>query len=358
MRLKYVFMSFGFIAIILTLMPFIAVDYWWIRMFDFPHVQLTLLTGLAVLTYLLKFDFKNYKDYFFITALIICLTYQSIKIYPYTKLGNFTVFNASKSSKKELSFFTSNVLQENKNYQKVIDKLKMYDSDIMLFTETNVAWQKNIKRSISNQYRYHIEFPLNNTYGMLLYSKLELIEPEVKFLVSDSVPSIHTKVKLKSGEIIQLYAIHPTPPMPQENPMSTDRDAEMMKIALASRDNKLPVVVIGDFNDVAWSQSSKLFNRVSGLLDIRKGRGLFNTFDANSFILRWPLDHIFISNEFRLKKLKVVDDVSSDHFPLYAKLTFEPELAHKQKPFPLTKEDLKTTKKQISKERKMDNDKN
>ncbi len=182
---------------------------------------------------------------------------------------------------------------------------------------------------------------------MLLYSKLELFDTQVKYLVSDSIPSIHAKVKLRSKDTIQLYAIHPTPPMPQENPSSSDRDTEMMFIAKMALESEYPVIVIGDFNDVAWSQTSILFQKVSRLLDVRKGRGLYNTFDANSKIMRWPLDHIFIGSEFRLKKVEKCEDIESDHYPLYTELTFEPNGKNLQlKPYP-NKNQLKRAQDQI-----------
>ncbi len=81
---------------------------------------------------------------------------------------------------------------------------------------------------------------------MFIFSKLELIHPQLKFIVDDSIPSIHSEVRLRSGQIFQLHAVHPTPPMPQENPPSTDRDAELMKTALETLDADLPVIVIGD----------------------------------------------------------------------------------------------------------------
>lgn len=343
---KSIVTVFGFVAILFTLMPFIAVDYWWIRMFDFPHLQLTFLTAIAILTYFFKFNFKSWRDYFFVSILISCFIFQFSKIFPYTAFAQFEVLETTNDS-LTISLFTANVLQKNKEYNSVISTLKKNDADVILITEADKIWQKHISKDIDPSYTGKVEVPKDNTYGMLLYSKYELIDTHVKYLVSDSVPSIHTKLKLTSNDTIQIYAIHPTPPMPQENPSSADRDAEMMMIAQLALKSKYPVIVIGDFNDVAWSNTSQLFQSVSRLLDVRKGRGLYNTYDANNILLRWPLDHIFNSNEFRLDKVKVCEDVHSDHFPLYTKFSFEPELKDEQtRPHP-TKEELKRAKDQI-----------
>ncbi len=344
--LKNFLTFFGMLTIVLTLLPFVAADYWWIRMFDFPHLQLTFLTLVAIVLYFIKFDFKEWRDYVFITVLLICSAYQFIKIYPYTTFSEFEVLD-SKHHNHTLSLFTANVFQENKKYNLVKEMSESLDADIMLFTETNREWMNAITTNLDAEYKNRKEIPLDNTYGMLLYSKLQLLNPEVRYLVSDSVPSIHTKVRLRNNDTIQLYAIHPTPPMPQENPLSTDRDAEMMMIAKLALDSKYPVIIIGDFNDVAWSQTSKLFQKISRTLDLRKGRGLYNTFSAKSHLMRWPLDHIFISSDFKLTKVQRCEDINSDHFPLHTILSYEPEdLDSQRQPFPSDKE-LKRAQDQI-----------
>lgn len=68
------------------------------------------------------------------------------------------------------------------------------------------------------------------------------------------------------------------------------------------------------------------------LLDPRVGRGIFNTFNANNIVMRWPLDHLFVSEEFRIKEFNELGDVGSDHFPLYAELHFVPETKLDQTP--------------------------
>jgi hypothetical protein len=133
-----------------------------------------------------------------------------------------------------------------------------------------------------------------------------------------------------------------------------DRDAEMMKIARLSRTSNHAVIVLGDFNDVAWSETTSLFQKVSGLLDLRKGRGLFNTYNAKSWIMRWPLDHIFTSPEFRVFEVERGSKVQSDHFPFFTKLSFEPERAEEQQPPPPSPEQLQRAFDQIDNEREED----
>lgn len=357
MKLKTILQTFGALTVVLTLARFIAVDYWWVRMFDFPHVQLTILSVIAFLAYFIKFDFKWRNDYIFATLMLVCMLYQFAKIYIYTPLASYEILEAtSTDTDKQIKFFAANVLQKNKEKNHLLSEIKKADADILLLTETNQAWRDVIVNDLDPAYKYRVEIPLDNTYGMLMYSKLELVNPQEKYQVDDSIPSIHTKVRLRSGDLIQVYSIHPTPPMPQENPMSSERDKEMMMTAFLAKDNALPVVVVGDFNDVAWSQTTLLFQGVSGLLDPRKGRGLYNTFNAKNPIMRWPLDHVFASNEFRLVNMERCDDINSDHFPISATFSLEPDGAKEQTPEPASEEDIKNAKNQMKGSTGMDTD--
>ena len=91
-----------------------------------------------------------------------------------------------------------------------------------------------------------------------------------------------------------------------------------------------PVIVGGDLNDVAWSRTTRLFLRISDLLDPRRGRGFFNSFHAHHAFMRFPLDHVFHSQHFGLLELRRLGNVGSDHFPFLIELQYEPELTEKQ----------------------------
>ena len=356
MRLKPFLQGFGIIAVILSLFPFVAADYWWIRMFDFPHLQLTFLTLLAILIYFFRFDIRNWRDYSFIGLLVVCFLFQLGKIFPYTQFASHELKdNLQSDPKRVVSILAINVLQKNDKYEKVIDEILTWNPDILVFTETNQTWAEELRWGLREfGYDHRLEMPLENTYGMLLYSKLKLIDPRVEFLIEDSIPSMRAKVVLPSQELAELHIIHPTPPMPQHNPKSTDRDAQMMMVAKMAQESKYPVIVAGDFNDVAWSETTQLFQNVSQLLDARKGRGLYNTFGADAWIMRWPLDHLFVSKEFRLMDIARGRNVGSDHFPYYAKLSFEPEGAEDQDIPEPTAEEKKEAQNQVQKEKKKD----
>ncbi len=348
LKLKSFLQGFGLLAILLTLLPLIALDYWWIRIFDFPHVQLTTLTFIALLVYFIRFDVRSYRDYFFVTVLIGCFIYQLAKVYAYTPLSSYEVQESTiADASNTVKIYSANVLQKNKKHQLVLDEISAKDPDIILLMETDQTWKDAVHQTLSTKYPYQMLEPIDNTYGMLFYSRLPVSNKKIRHLVDKEIPSMEATVSLASGKQFQLYAIHPTPPMPQHNPMSSDRDTEMMKTAFTVHDRKLPVIVLGDFNDVTWSRTISLFRKVSKLLDPRIGRGFTNTFNAKNILMRWPLDHIFISEEFRVKSFDHTEGIKSDHFPLYAEFTLEPELAKDQLPVEPSKSELKNAKDQM-----------
>ena len=138
MSLKLFLKIFGFIAIAFTIIPIFGANYWWIRVFDFPHLQLTLLTLIALLVYLIRFDKSNKFDVSFAVILLICFSYQVSKIFPYTELAKRDILDTKlQEPENDLKLYTANVLQSNKSYDLVIDQINSYDPDVLLLNETN-----------------------------------------------------------------------------------------------------------------------------------------------------------------------------------------------------------------------------
>lgn len=324
MILQVVFLVIASIPIIATIATLLKFDQWWIRVFDFPRMQIVVINLIAITGLLSIFYMLETWHYAVLAALFFCLIFQGVKIFPYTPMAKKQVIRfKGRNSDHTISIMVSNVLTTNRKYQKLIDLVHQKKPDILLTLETDKQWEEALSE-IEKEYSYTVKIPLDNLYGMHLYSKLELEDAEVRHLVEDDIPSIRTWLKLASGKKVRLYCLHPTPPSPTERDTSTNRDAELLMIGKEIEKNDHTAIVIGDLNDVAWSRTTKLFQKISGLLDPRIGRGFYSTFHAGYPLFRWPLDHIFHSDDFTLVKLQRLSHIGSDHFPIYSVLHYEP----------------------------------
>lgn len=337
--------------VIVTLLPLVRKDHWIIRVFDFPHVQITVINVALFILQLIFFDASSVVDISLTIALALCILYQGAIIFPYTPIAKTKVHKGNEEALKEgVSLMVTNVLMDNKNTQKCLNIIQTVDPDLLLMVETNKWWQDQIKDAIKTSYAYSIEYPLENTYGMLLYSKFPLKDSDIKFLVKKDVPSFHTTVVLPSGLEVCLHCIHPEPPAPTQSEYSTERDAELLIVGKEIINPEKPTIVAGDLNDVAWSYTTRLFMKISGLLDPRMGRGFFSTFHAGYPLMRWPLDHVFLSSHFRLLNMQRLPYYGSDHFPIFIKIGYGPG-AKQQEKMSEAEEDDKEEAEEIAQEK-------
>jgi endonuclease/exonuclease/phosphatase (EEP) superfamily protein YafD len=320
--LAYILGAFGLIG---TLVPFIPYNDFWIRGFDYPRLQLVfILAASAILWLLTNTDWDRY-DYIIGALLVFSMVYQAYRILPYTRAWAVQSRDAQQEilEATSLSLMVSNVLQTNKDYDKVINLALEKSPDIFVTLESNKEWGKALHKGLDAEYPHSVDVPQENLYGMHVFSRLPLQNPKVRYRIKDDIPSVDATITLGNKEEIDLYFLHPMPPSPTEDYASTGRDAELALVGLEVEKKGRNTIVAGDMNDVAWSHSSRLFQRLSGLLDPRRGRGFYATFNANNPLMRWPLDHIFHSENLALITLERLGYVGSDHYPVYISFNFE-----------------------------------
>ncbi|MEL0628327.1 endonuclease/exonuclease/phosphatase family protein [Psychromonas aquatilis] len=304
--------------------PFLPSNHWLSRVWEFPRVQISVICLVLIIVS------------FFVASLPLkivliglnsaSLLYQFFWILPYTKLYPIQVKKtATKQSSPSIKILTSNVLMPNHASDKLIALIDQYQPDVIVTLETDLWWENALK-GIHEAYPYRVNKPLDNLYGMHLYSKYRLEDIQILNLVEEDIPSMHGYLVLDNGVKVKCHFIHPAPPSPTENETSTPRDKELLIVAKQVAKTTEPTIVTGDLNDVAWSPTTRTFRHVSGLKDPRIGRGMFNTFHASYPILRWPLDHIFHSEHFTLGSLKRMPSIGSDHFPLLSELIYNEEV--------------------------------
>jgi len=318
------------LLLLATLLPLSRSPRWWVRALDFPRLQIATAGALLLAAELLWLGPASPAMWALVLVTGACVLYQFWWILPYTPLVAREVRSARRGGQEgqggqptdRLRILGANVLATNRNADGLIALIRRYEPDIVVTLESNAWWEARLA-VLEDVYRYTIKCPLENLYGMHVYSRLPLQDSALRFLVEDDIPSMHAHVVLPSGRRVQMHFLHPAPPSPTENEESTERDVELLLVARQVAGLQVPVIVAGDLNDVGWSATTRLFRKISGLLDPRIGRGMFNTFHAGYWFMRWPLDHLFHSRHFTLAFLKRLPAFGSDHFPVLVELVLD-----------------------------------
>ncbi|TGE01992.1 endonuclease [Methylobacterium nonmethylotrophicum] len=297
----------------MTLLPFWRSRAGLVRTFDFPRFQIA--AAIPPVLILLMVAGHDPVSLALGAGLLAALGLQLRHILPFTRLArpSARAAPADPAPGACVAILIVNVLQSNRDYDRLLTLVAETDPDLILALETDAGWRDALFH-LRARYPHGADQPQDNTYGLLLYSRLPLDDVRVRFLVEDDVPSVRARVTLPSGERFTFHGVHPRPPHPGQS--SATRDGELILVAREVARDGGPAVVAGDLNDVAWSRTTRLFQAIGGLLDPRVGRGAYPTFHARWPMLRWPLDHVFFTEHFLLSRLERLPDIGSDHFPI------------------------------------------
>lgn len=308
---------FSALLIVSTLIPLIQNQHWFFRVFDFGKVQILILQ-LFIFVFGCFFVSHTSLYLIFQSILIGCVLYEMILLYKYTPLYKIEKHEKTNRASKSITMVSANVYQFNTAYQKFIDFVRKENPDVILTMESNKDWESAMQ-VFKQDYPYFYEIGLENTYGMHLYSRIEIIDCKEHYFIADDIPSIEATLKTKDGFEFVFFGVHPPPPSPTEEETSKERDGELLAVAKKIKNDNKTSLVVGDFNNVAWAKSSVLFRKTSHMIDPRIGRGLISTFHAKYWFLRFPIDQMFHSTDIFVEKIAAKENFGSDHLPLYCK---------------------------------------
>ena len=147
-------------------------------------------------------------------------------------------------ARDRIALLTTNVFQNCRDAGALLQIIDDADPDLVLAVETDEWWSSRLTEALRTRYPHVLTYPLSNGYGMSMFSRLELLQPIVRFLVDDAIPSIKTGVRLRSEPVIDLYGLHPQPPAPLQD--STERDIELVLVGVEIKNTGRPSVVLAD----------------------------------------------------------------------------------------------------------------
>lgn len=312
------------VCIIFSILPLVRNQHWIFRVLEFARFQVAILQLIVLVLGLLFFTPKTLIFWATAAVTLALIINHVVILIPYTVIYKRKPVQKISKNSDLISIISVNVYQFNKDYQQLITLINEAQPDILLTMESNQAWEDALT-VIENDYPNFKKVPLENTYGIHFYTRLKVENIKVNYFISDDLPSIEASLLTENGERFTFFGVHPPPPSPTEEDTSKERDGELLAVAKAVREVNSPVIVTGDFNNVAWARSSILFRKTSELIDPRIGRGFVATFHAKYRLLRFPIDLFFHSTDIFIQDFKTLRNIGSDHLPLYCSFSINKE---------------------------------
>lgn len=302
------------LLILLSVMPFIQHQHWLFRVAEFIKIQLLVL---QIIVFGITMIYVTETPWLWSIQVVqfSLVVYHVYILMRYTKFGKKRHPQKTPFSSNKIKIISCNIYQFNRDHHRFIELIKQEQPDIFVTMESNADWEEAL-RDLEKDYPSQEKVTLENTYGMHFYTKLKVKKIKTHYFVADDVPSIEAELETSDGYRFIFFAVHPPPPSPTEEENSKERDGDLLSVAKKVRGSTLPVLVTGDFNNVAWAKSSILFKKTSELIDARIGRGILSTFHAKYWFFRVPLDLLFHSTNIIIDKLFIYPSVGSDHFPM------------------------------------------
>ena len=228
-----------------------------------------------------------------------------------------------------LTICTFNIQNDYRKYdilksKEIVKFLKRNKIDILSLQEVYPKVDKDLKRilsdtkySISGKYRFFLNLFLKrvNEKTPIITNKKVLSTKtyHLPFLPS-TLRRIITKVEIEDNEkVISIYNTH------LDYKYLSVRKRQLKKVLNIIKNDKNPIILTGDFNLKNNNIYFKKFISELEKLNIKHIDILDNTLKISKY--HRAIDHIFISDSFKLKSKKRVTNLDiSDHYPIIIKV--------------------------------------
>jgi endonuclease/exonuclease/phosphatase (EEP) superfamily protein YafD len=204
-----------------------------------------------------------------------------------------------------------NVLQPNGKKEAVLATVRASGAEVLSFQEVDHAWAAVLDTALSRDLPYRVIVPRTDCYGIALFSKFPLEGAEVMDV--HGAPVVHAVVR-KNGFAIAVTSVHARSPLPYS--AFVERNRQFRSLAYRLSRVRLPQVVVGDMNAVAWDEALVQFSIDAGGLRIHDNEPA--TFPNIIGVPLIPIDHVLVSPELEVVAQRTMELSGSDHYALIA----------------------------------------
>ena len=221
-----------------------------------------------------------------------------------------------------LRVMTINLLVSNEDTAAVVDEIDDAHPDVVVFQEYDATWHDALRAEVARTFP-HVRYETrSDSFGAAIYSRKPFIGAEERVMLGhemDQTPETRNAVDL-GGTDVAIYNIHTLPPSGLDyTRRGREQFADLLQVL---RSDDTPRIVAGDFNVTADTPQHDAIGKLD-LVDAwdLAGRGRGATWPANSFLAFVPgvrLDHLYLSEELTVMKVRRADANGSDHRPVIA----------------------------------------
>lgn len=298
-----------------SLVPLIPTEWWWVRLLDFPRLPFAAALVVVGVGLLICLRMAPRSSGPALALVAVGLTVNGWILRPY--LPTRSVAADTCPAEQRLSILIANVQFGNHEAGPLLAAVRRTQPDLFLAMETD-AWWEDVLKPVAEAMPHTLKRITGSYYGIHFFSRLPLVNGEIRHLAGQDTPAIVTGVTLRTGEVVDFVGIHPKPPQLWQS--ARGRDAQLYAAAAVLRERVEPGLLAGDLNATPWEIAVERMRRLSGLIDPRRGYGYVATWNAKSSWMRWPLDHIFHEGGFATLSIERLDAFGSDHFPYLVRL--------------------------------------
>jgi endonuclease/exonuclease/phosphatase (EEP) superfamily protein YafD len=237
-------------------------------------------------------------------AVLACLNYAFVLPFYFGKPPASTVRTAR--------VMLMNINASNGNTEQVLTAIRTAAPDLLLLEEVTPTWADKLN-ILKSDYPYCVDAHQEGCFGIMLLSKVPLSHTTEVQIGDAGVPSILATAHLQQGEVT-IIGTHPLPPVSAQ--FSKHRNSQLAALPQVVRDQKNPVLLIGDLNLSPWSPYFTRLLKDAGLKNSMKGFGFQPSWPANNRFLCIPIDQILHSPEITVQSRAIGADIGSDHLPL------------------------------------------
>ena len=192
-----------------------------------------------------------------------------------------------------------NVSASNENFVSTIEAILAEDADVISVQEIDPNWLNVLDEALALVYPYSTSvFRPENFQGIGIYSKQPLTQVDTFYY--EDIPNLKFKMDVGGQEVCFLSAYI----YPEFSTIDYQRKQEHLTELCASlNDENLPIITLGDYNEVQWSGYIQNFRKTCQLNDSRR----FPTW------VKRPTDHIFYSKHFECVGFKSINTQDASH---------------------------------------------